>query len=177
MLVALGAAAPAQGAVTCGFGAGTATVSMSAAGDSASIAVGTGANAGRIMVGVTACGAATTAVTDTIVVNGTTGAENVTIDLSGGQFAPGVAAEGTGVAEIEFVVDLSTGVLDRVTRDGEHRRGHDHAGASGANLNARRRRGRVAGQRRARNHERERRRRRRLGRAATPSPGPPRFSA
>ena len=67
------------------------------------------------MVGVTPCGAATTLLTDTIVVNGSTGAENVTIDLSGGQFAPGVAVEGSGLSEIEFVVDLSTGVLDRVT--------------------------------------------------------------
>ena len=118
LAIVLGAAAPAQGAVSCGFAAGTATVSMSAAGDSASIAVGTGANAGRIMVGVTACTTATTANTDTIVVNGTTGAENVTIDLSGGQFAPGVSVEGSGLSEIEFVVDLSTGVLDRVTFTG-----------------------------------------------------------
>lgn len=88
---------------------------MSAAGDSGTVAVGTGANAGRIMVGVTACGAATTTTTDTIVVNGTTGAENITIDLSGGQFAPGVAVEGSGTSEIEFVIDLSTGVQDRVT--------------------------------------------------------------
>ena len=83
---------------------------MSAAGDSASIAVGTGANAGRIMVGVAACGSpaiATVANTDTIVVNGTTGAETVTIDLSGGQFAPGARWRAPGSSEIEFVVDLS----------------------------------------------------------------------
>jgi len=135
VLVALGAVAPAQAAVTCGFAGGTATVSMSAAGDSASIAVGTGANAGRIMVGVTACGAATTAATDTIVVNGTTGAENVTIDLSGGQFAPGVSAEGSGLAEIEFVVDLSTGVLDRVTITGSGSADTVTVGLSGLNLN------------------------------------------
>ena len=136
VLVVLGAAAPAQGAVTCGFAAGAATVSMSAAGDSASIAVGTGANAGRIMVGVTACGAATTTTTDTIVVNGTTGAENVTVDLSGGQFAPGVSAEGSGLAEIEFVVDLSTGVLDRVTVTGSGSADDVALGLSGLNLNA-----------------------------------------
>jgi Ca2+-binding RTX toxin-like protein len=135
-LSALGTAAPAHSAVTCAFGAGTATVSMSAAGDSASIAVGTGANAGRIMVGVTACGAATTALTDTIVVNGNTGAENVTIDLSGGQFAPGVAVEGSGTSEIEFVVDLSTGVLDRVTVTGSTSADALAWGASGINLNA-----------------------------------------
>ena len=108
---------------------------MSAAGDSASIAVGTGANAGRIMVGVTACGAATTTSTDTVVVNGTTGAENVTIDLSGGQFAPGVAVEGTGTSEIEFVVDLSTGVLDRLTVTGSGGADSVVVGVSGANVN------------------------------------------
>src|SRR5688500_5263328 len=106
LAIVLGAAAPAQGAVSCGFAAGTATVSMSAAGDSAAIAVGTGVNAGRIVVGVTPCGLATTLLTDTIVVNGSTGAENVTIDLSGGQFAPGIAVEGSGLSEIELVVDF-----------------------------------------------------------------------
>ncbi len=134
-LIALGAAAPAQGAVSCLFGGSTATVSMTAAGDAASIAVGTGANAGRIMVGVTACGAATTALTDTIVVNGTTGAETVTIDLSGGQFAPGLSAEGSGTAEIEFVVDLSTGVQDRITVIGSAGSDVVTLGTSGVNLN------------------------------------------
>ena len=97
---ALATPAPAQGAVSCVFAGGTATVSMTAAGDSGTIAVGTGGNAGRIMVGVTACGAATVTTTDTVVVNGTTGAENITIDLSGGPFAPGAAVEGSGTSEI-----------------------------------------------------------------------------
>ena len=92
LLIALGAASPAQGAVTCVFGAGTATVTMSTGGDSALIVVGTGANAGRIMAGpnpsAPPCSTATVANTDTIVVNGTTGAETVTIDLTTGQFAP-----------------------------------------------------------------------------------------
>ena len=82
--------------MSCAFAAGTATVSMSAAGDTASIAVGTGANAGRIMVGAAQCGTATTATTNTIVVSGNTGSETVTIDLSGGPFAPGATAEGSG---------------------------------------------------------------------------------
>jgi Ca2+-binding RTX toxin-like protein len=134
LAIVLGAAAPAQGAVSCGFAAGTATVSMSAAGDSAAIAVGTGVNAGRIVVGVTPCGLATTLLTDTIVVNGSTGAENVTIDLSGGQFEPGVAVEGSGLSEIEFVVDLSTGALDRVTFTGSSADDSIVLGTSGANL-------------------------------------------
>ena len=60
---------------------------MTAAGDSGTVSVGT---AGRIMVGIAQCGAATTANTDTIVVTGNTGAETLTIDLSGGSFAPGL---------------------------------------------------------------------------------------
>ncbi len=80
------------------------------------------------------CATATTANTDTIVVNGTTGAENVTIDLSGGQFAPGVSVEGSGLSEIEFVVDLSTGVLDRVTFTGSAGDDSIVLGTSGANL-------------------------------------------
>jgi Ca2+-binding RTX toxin-like protein len=134
LAIVLGAAVPAQGAVSCGFAAGTATVSMSAAGDSAAIAVGTGVNAGRIVVGVTPCGLATTLLTDTIVVNGSTGAETVTIDLSGGQFAPGVAVEGSGLSEIELVVDLSTGVLDRVTFTGSAGDDAIVLGAAGANI-------------------------------------------
>ena len=135
-LVALAAAAPSQAAVSCAFGAGTATVSMTAAGDAASISVGTGANAGRIIVGVTICGAATTANTDTIVVNGSTGAENVTIDLSGGQFAP--RSRGRGIGHVG----------DRVRRRPLDRRGGSRhswseapaptrstLGASGVNLN------------------------------------------
>ena len=66
-------------------------------------------NLGRIMVGIAACGAGTTANTDTIVVTGNTGAETLTVDLSGGSFAPGLAVEGTGLSEIEFTVDLGTG--------------------------------------------------------------------
>lgn len=137
-VAAVALALPATGgaAVSCGFAAGTATVSMSAAGDSAAIAVGTGANAGRIVVGVTPCGLATILLTDTIVVNGSTGAENVTIDLSGGQLAPGVLVEGSGLSEIEVIVDLSTGVLDRVTVTGSTAGDVVTLGASGLNLNA-----------------------------------------
>jgi Ca2+-binding RTX toxin-like protein len=134
-VTAFAAASPSQAAVSCNFAAGTATVSMSAAGDSATIAVGTGANLGRIVVGVTPCGLATTLLTDTIVINGSTGAENVTIDLSGGQFQPGVLVEGIGLSEIEFVVDLSTGVGDRVTVIGSAGADAITLGASGLNVN------------------------------------------
>ena len=50
-----------------------------------------------------ACGTATAATADTIVVSGNTGSETVTIDLSGGPFAPGATAERHRVPrEIEF---------------------------------------------------------------------------
>ena len=114
-LVLLATPPPAAAATTCAFAGSTATVSMSAAGDTGSIAVGT---AGRIMLASAQCGTATTANTDTIVVNGNTGAETLTIDLSGGAFEPGLTAEGTGTSEIEFSLDLGTGVLDRITITG-----------------------------------------------------------
>jgi Ca2+-binding RTX toxin-like protein len=136
LFAALGTGSPAQAAVTCSFGLGTATIGMSAAGDSATVTVGTGVNAGRIVVGVTPCGLATTLSTDTIVVNGSTGAETVTIDLSGGQFAPGVVVEGTGLSEIEFAVDLSSGALDRVLFTGSSGDDSIALGTSGVNLDA-----------------------------------------
>ena len=108
---------------------------MSAAGDTGSIAVGTGANAGRIMVGAAACGAAMTSTTDTVVVNGNTGAEGLTIDLSGGPFAPGASVEGTGSSEIEFTIDLSTGTQDRLTITGGPGSDSIVFGSLGANLN------------------------------------------
>ena len=49
-----------------------------------------------------ACGAATTTNTDTILVSGAAGSvESITIDLSGGPFAPGATAE-SGASEIEI---------------------------------------------------------------------------
>jgi len=136
LLVALLAApSVARGASTCAFVGSTATISMSAVNDSASIAVGTGANAGRIMLGAAPCGAATTSTTDTIVVNGSTGAEGVTIDLSGGPFAPGASVEGTGSPEIEFMIDLSTGTQDRLTITGGPGNDSIVVGTLGANLN------------------------------------------
>ena len=112
-LVLLAIPPPALAVTSCAFAGSTATVSMSAAGDTGSISVGTGVNAGRIMLAAAACGAATTANTDTIVVTGNTGAEVVTFDLSGGAFAPGLTPE-AGTSEIEITVDLGTGVLDRI---------------------------------------------------------------
>ena len=54
-----------------------------------------------------ACGAATTANTDTITVGGAAGSvETLVVDQSGGAFAPGATAETTGTSEIEISVLL-----------------------------------------------------------------------
>ena len=93
---------PASG---CAYDAATKTVSASIApGQSGTLVV----NAGSIQFGSTpvACGAATTANTDTITVNGGAGSvESLTIDQSGGPFAPGATAE-SGSSEIEVSVLL-----------------------------------------------------------------------
>jgi Ca2+-binding RTX toxin-like protein len=50
-----------------------------------------------------ACGGATTTNTDTILVTGASGSvERLTVDLSGGLFAPGATSESSGVSEIEI---------------------------------------------------------------------------
>jgi Ca2+-binding RTX toxin-like protein len=82
-------------AVTAGVGAGgTATLSV----------VG-----GAIHFGSTptACGAATTANTASITVNGAAGSvERLTVDQTGGALAPGVGVESNGIAEIEMALNL-----------------------------------------------------------------------
>ena len=65
--------------------------------------------AGAISFGATpvACGAATTTNTDSIAIAGTAGTvETLTLDMSGGAFAPGATAEGGGVSEIEIATTL-----------------------------------------------------------------------
>jgi Ca2+-binding RTX toxin-like protein len=100
-----GAPPPPPSATGCTYDSVTKTVTATlAAGESATLVV-----AGvEIRFGGTpaACGAATTTNADTIVVNGSVGSiETLTIDQSGGRFAPGATAE-TGVAEIEISVLL-----------------------------------------------------------------------
>lgn len=55
------------------------------------------------------CGGATVSNIGTVEVSATSGNEGLTLDLSGGPFAPGAAAESTGMSEIEFNVDLGGG--------------------------------------------------------------------
>lgn len=96
----------------CSYDAGTKTATVALApGQEGTLVV----SAGAIHFGLTpsACGAATTANTDTITVNGAAGSvETLTIDQSGGAFAPGATAE-TGSSEIEISVLLGD-ATDRV---------------------------------------------------------------
>jgi Ca2+-binding RTX toxin-like protein len=108
VLALLGLAAPADAAL-CGYSAGTKTAAVAITpGTESTVRV----NGTAIQVDGANCGAATTANTDVIDVNGSSADERLIIDLSGGAFAPGATAEGDGSAEIEFDVDLGANSLD-----------------------------------------------------------------
>lgn len=93
-------AVPAAATATeCSFDAGTATVTVTPLDGSADII----RRGDAIAVDGADCGAATVTDTDTIEVRPTTG-DAVTIDLRGGQFAPGLTDEGDGSSEIEFLI-------------------------------------------------------------------------
>ena len=78
---------PAAAAVVCSFDGGTAAVSVTlGAGDTTTTSVGA---AGAILVDGVQCDTATVTNTDSVSITGSTGDEAVTIDQSGGQFAPG----------------------------------------------------------------------------------------
>ena len=83
----------------------------------------------------TQCGTATVQNTDTITVTGSGSGNKLTIDLSGGAFAPGLTPESPPEdSEIEFSVDLGTdGTLAVV---GGSAADEITAGAGGINLNA-----------------------------------------
>src|SRR5262245_53450088 len=123
----------ASAAPTCTFDGMTATVT---------VAVGNGESATIVRQGEAIaldgapCDTATVNNTDAIVVNGTGIPASVTIDLSGGQFAPGATPENDGGdSEIEFSINLPAGSPTvRVSGSG----GSDTivVGAGGINLNA-----------------------------------------
>jgi Ca2+-binding RTX toxin-like protein len=95
---------PAAGAVvTCGFAAGTVTVTFGAAGESATIA----RSGDAIVVNGAGCGGATVTNTDLISVDGFTGGtQAVTVDLSGGLFEPGATGEGGGDPTDDIEIDI-----------------------------------------------------------------------
>ena len=79
-----------------------ATVTISAGG-SATLSV----SGGAIVLDSTACADATVSNTDTIAVSAPSGSnESLTVDQSGGAFAPGATAEGTGTGEVEIETAL-----------------------------------------------------------------------
>src|SRR3990172_1419183 len=88
-------ASPAGAAVSCSWAGGTLTVDLTTAGDSAVLRV-TGSGGFEFDAGggfADCAGGGTTANTDLVDVNGTTGGETFEIDLSGGPFAPGATPE------------------------------------------------------------------------------------
>ena len=108
------------------------TASLEANGQATLVVAG-----GEIRFGAvpSACGAATTANTDSIAVTGVGGSsETVTIDQTGGAFAPGATAE-TGTAEIEIAVNLGD-ATDSVTVVGTAGNDALFVGLSGVALNA-----------------------------------------
>jgi Ca2+-binding RTX toxin-like protein len=95
---------PPGGACTYNAATKAVTAGLPAGGTATLAVVG-----GEIRFGATptACGAATTANTDSITVNGAAGSvERLTVDQTGGALAPGVGAESNGIAEIEMAINL-----------------------------------------------------------------------
>ena len=97
---------PPPPAGACTYDAGTRKVSVTmAAGATARLVV----SGGAIHFGASpsACGAATVSNTDTIAIAGQPGSvESLTIDQTGGSFAPGATAESSGASEIEIQTTL-----------------------------------------------------------------------
>ncbi|HEX6331003.1 MAG TPA: hypothetical protein VF129_06910 [Actinomycetota bacterium] len=128
LLAMVGLATPAPAVVGCTFAAPTATVTADA-GDAVVIL----RSGDAIHVNGSTCESATVSNTDTIAVEATGVVASVTVDLSGGPFAPGATAESDDSSEIEInlpgdvplVRVLGSTGADLVT-----------AGAGGINLNA-----------------------------------------
>lgn len=134
----LSLAGAAHGAWTgCSRSAATVTVTTDGS-SSDTLSVGAG---GAILANGAPCADATTANTDSIqildsVVPAGGAAPQVTIDLSGGPFAPGFTDEPGSSDEIEIHLELSGVALPQLTIVGSSGDDHVVAGALGINLNA-----------------------------------------
>jgi Ca2+-binding RTX toxin-like protein len=120
---------------SCTWAAGAVTAS----GDASSANVLSVGPTGEILANGVACGAADVHNTDLVrVVNTSPGSTlGVTIDLSGGAFAPGATDEpGSTSDEIEFDLSFSGVILPEVTVVGGAGPDHIVAGSAGLNLNA-----------------------------------------
>src|SRR5262245_34841451 len=123
----------AEAAPTCTFDAPTATVTVDVGNGESGTIVRQG---DAIALDGAPCDTATVNNTDAIVVNGTGIPASVTIDLGGGQFAPGATPENDGGdSEIEFTITLPAGSPTVHVAGGG---GVDTivVGAGGINLNA-----------------------------------------
>jgi Ca2+-binding RTX toxin-like protein len=131
----IGDGSPPPPAVTgCSYDAAkrAVTATLTAGGEAALVVAG-----GEIRFGASpvACDAATTTNTDSITVTGAGGSsETVTIDQSGGAFAPGATVEASA-SEIEIAVNLGD-AMDRVTIIGTPGNDSVAAGTNGVALNA-----------------------------------------
>lgn len=123
---------PATAAVSCTFDAGTGVMTVTLeTGDSASIV----RSGDAITVVNVTCDGPTVSNTDRVVVTGTGTPTQVTIDLSGGPFAPGSPPEADAAdSEIEFEVTLPPGTTLRIV--GSASADHIVVGGTGINLNA-----------------------------------------
>ena len=135
LFVAMFGAGPAKAVESCLFnpGSATVTVTMSTAGDSGTLR----RDGNAIEWDAVACGAATVNNTNTITVAGSDGAQGVTIDLGGGQFAPGKTAAGDASSpkkEIEISVALNLG-SDSIEIVGSPSGDRIRLGSVGINLN------------------------------------------
>jgi Ca2+-binding RTX toxin-like protein len=144
--VLFGAPAGASAAVNCSFAGATLSIAVTNGSPFVTVARGTGAQAGDILVsepgGPVPCGSPTVTTTDTISFDesGSNQASAFNISLQNGPFAPGLTDEAGASDEIEFVLDAdATGVdLFDVTggpADENLRYGDLGGGDLGANLN------------------------------------------
>ena len=117
-------------ASTCSFDAGTATATVTLGAGSTIIAM----SAGTLHVGAVDCTGATLTATDTIVVTGSSGDDEVALSLQDGPFAPGATDEGDGSSEIELTIDLGGG-NDTFHVVGQSGRNRIVFGTRGVNLN------------------------------------------
>lgn len=108
-------APPALAVVTCAFVGGTAAITFEP-GDAITVE----RSGNQIHVNSAPCGigplVAEVTTTDTVAFVGiATWNETLTIDLSGGPFAPGATAEGAGISEIEFTGIVLGGGTDALS--------------------------------------------------------------
>jgi ELWxxDGT repeat protein len=93
----------------CGLVGSTLRISLVDGGSVTVGRLGTSFNVTGNGIGDPTCGGATVNNVDSVEIAGSDQADSLTINLAGGQFAPGLTPEATGVSEIEFTIDLGDG--------------------------------------------------------------------